>query len=31
MDAAVTEIGLACVVNRNRVRYWTLVLARPAS
>lgn len=30
MDAAMTEIGLACVVNRNRVRYWTLVMARPA-
>ncbi len=31
MDARITEIGLACVVNRNKVRYWTLVLARPAS
>ncbi len=31
MDGRITEIGLACVVNRNKVRYWTLVLARPAS
>lgn len=31
MDAGITEIGLACVVNRSKVRYWTLVLARPAS
>ncbi|RZS56839.1 CAP domain-containing protein [Sphaerotilus mobilis] len=31
MSPSVTEIGLACVVNRSNVRYWTLVLARPAS